>query len=183
MSGPAPTVRIDRLALIGLAASAGGAAAAGLAGAVGALFCWYVVDAARQQARVSRATTAGTQTRSEALHLWLAAMFAILIVAASAPHMVMGVPLDLPRPPSQLIIAAGLAYSIAVVDWIVRALARWRLGENPWAAFTGEAALHLALLTAFAICADVSAGVTGLVAYRLCLALLPEGQRLPSSAG
>ncbi len=171
--------RLDALALTGLAALAAAAAAAGFAGATGVMFAWFVMESARSQNRRSRAlATLAQGGLAERAAIWLAAAFAILLVAAAAPHVVMGVPLNLPHPPVLAIWATGLFYALSVVDWIVRNLARWRLGEGRLAPVAADATFHIVMLAGFALCPDVSAGLAGLVAYRLGLLLKPEALHL-----
>jgi hypothetical protein len=158
-------IRFDRLALAGCAAVAAAAAAGGLSGATGAAFVWFVVDCARAQGR--RAGSAAAGAMAERLSRWLAAGFAVLLVAAAAPHVVMGLPLNLPHPPSVMILAVGIVYALATADWTVRVLARWRLGEGRLAPALSPLAFHVLLLAGFGLCTDVSAGLVGLIAYRL----------------
>jgi hypothetical protein len=65
----------------------------------------------------------------------------------------------------------GVAYALAAVDWIVRILARWRLGENRPAPVAFDASFHVVILAGFVLSPDVSAGVIALVAYRMALAI------------
>jgi hypothetical protein len=155
---PFRTPRLDSLGIVALVAMAAAAAAAGLAGATGVLFVWTVIAAARRAALGERLVTG------------LAAAFVICLVAAAAPHVVMGLPLTLPHPPQAAIMILGLAYSLALVDWIVRVLARWRLGEARLVSAVEGAALHAVLLAGFALCPDVSAGMAGLLAFQMARA-------------
>jgi hypothetical protein len=184
---PLRPVRLDGFSLAVCAALAAAAAAVGMAGAIGVLFVWLVLDAARAQLRRLRARPAtGQSGLAERLTISLAAGLAICLVAASSPHVVMGLPLVLPHPPAVAILALGLAYSLAVVDWAVRILARWRLGEGDLAPAAEAAAFHAVLLAGFALCPDVSAGVAGLMAYRLAQAvpaLTADRVRLVRQAG
>jgi hypothetical protein len=164
--------RPDAFAWGGLIVAAAAAGAAGAPGLVGCLFCWLLADSARAAIRRSAAMSgAGPHPLSERLPLLLVAAFAGLLVAASAPHVVLGLPLDLPHPPSGLMTIFGVAYALAAVDWIVRILARWRLGENRPAPVAFDASFHVVILAGFVLSPDVSAGVIALVAYRMALAI------------
>jgi hypothetical protein len=169
---PRPSWRPDRLAWGGLIVAAAAGVAAGAPGFVGGLFCWFLADSARAAVRRSAIYAGAAPPRlSERLPLILVAVFVGLLVAAAAPHVVMGLPLDLPHPPLALIIAAGVAYALTAVDWLVRILARWRLGESRPSQVAADAAFHAVVLAGFVVSNDVSAGVVALTAYRLTLAV------------
>lgn len=174
--------RPDALAWGGMIAAAAAAAAAGAPGLVGCLFCWFLADCAKAAISRSAAMTgAGSHPLSERLPLILVAAFACLLVAAAAPHVVMGLPLDLPHPPSGLITILGVAYALAAVDWLVRVLARWRLGENGPAPVACDASFHMVILAGFVLSSDVSAGVTALVAYRIAMAMDLQAKALAAA--
>jgi hypothetical protein len=166
--------RLGAFEICGLVAVISAAVAAGLAGATGAAFVWFVADAARACLRDARGIGAGAHGfRGERVAVFLAAGFAILMVAASAPHVVMGLPLDLPHPPANLIVLVGVAYSLAVADWLLRVLARWRLGEGALAPAMDAACFHMLLLIGFVASSDASAGLAALMAYRMTRSLRP----------
>ena len=171
-TAPRLSWRPDRLAWGGLIAAAAAGAAAGAPGFVGGLFCWFLADSARAAVRRSAACAgAAPYPVSERLPLILVAVFAALLVAAAAPHVVMGLPLDLPHPPMALMVGVGVAYALCAVDAVVRVLARWRLGESRPAQVAADASFHVVVLAGFVLSADVSAGVVALIAYRLTLAI------------
>lgn len=178
---PVAAWRPDRLAWGGLMVAAAAGAAAGAPGFVGGLFCWFLADSARAAVRRSAVFAgAAPQRISERLPLMCVAAFAGLLVAAAAPHVVMGLPLDLPHPPMALIVAAGVAYALTAVDWLVRILARWRLGESRPSQTAADASFHAVILAGFVLSNDVSAGVVALIAYRLTLAI-PLRRQAPAA--
>ena len=153
----------------------------GLAGAIGVLFVWRLAADARWSVREAQrlAIAAGhpAETSWKALaHAWATPLFGLTLVAYTAPHMVAGLPLDLPHVPLLIPLAAGIVAVGAFFDWGLRRAADWRLGE-----LAAAPALHLLLhhalfLLAYGLTLDVSAGIVVLLAWRLAHAA-PLGSR------
>jgi hypothetical protein len=171
MSGA--TVQLDvRLLLAPLALALAIGAMFGLASGVGMFFaCRLFVDArwsvneaariARAQGRPQDATIAST------LHAWLTPAYGLALVAFTAPHMIAGLPLDLPHVPALVpIVAGGLAVG-ALFDWALRRTADWRLGELCQAQTAHLLSHHIVFVAAFGLTLDVSAGIVALIAWRL----------------
>lgn len=169
----AESVRFDIAALMGpaLAALIVGAFV-GLAGAIGVLFVWRMFADTRwsvaEAARLAVAAGRPAETSLKALaHAWLTPMFGVAIVAFTAPHMIAGLPLDLPHVPIWVPISCGVLAIGAVFDWALRRAADWRLGELAAAPAAHLLAHHVVFLLAFGLMLDVSAGIVALAAWRL----------------
>jgi hypothetical protein len=144
----------------------------GLAGAIGVLFVWRLFADARWSVREAQrlAMAAGrpAETSWKALaHAWATPLYGLTLVAYTAPHMIAGLPLDLPHAPFWIPVAAGVLAAGTVFDWGLRRAADWRLGE-----LAAAPALHLLLhhavfLLAYGLTLDVSAGIVALLAWRL----------------
>jgi hypothetical protein len=144
----------------------------GLAGAIGVLFVWRLVADARwsvnEAARLAAAAGRPAETTFKSLaHAWLTPIYGLTLVAYTAPHMIAGLPLDLPHVPSWVVIAAGVMAAGAFFDWGLQRAADWRLGELAAAPATHLFIHHAVFLVAFGMMIDVSAGVVMLAAWRL----------------
>lgn len=144
----------------------------GLAGGIGVVFVWRLsADAhwsARHAARLALAEGRPAEASRRALaHAWLTPLFGLTIVAYTAPHMVAGLPLDLPHVPLWAPVSAGIAAAIAFLDWALKRASDWRLGELAAAPAAHLLAHHAIFLLAFGLTLDVSAGVVALIAWRL----------------
>ncbi|MBY0562785.1 MAG: hypothetical protein K2P58_01265 [Hyphomonadaceae bacterium] len=169
----APLLRTDVTAFAGpvLAALVVGVFA-GLDGAVGVLFVWRLFADARWSAGEATrlATLAGRPHETSALslaHVWTTPLFGLALVAYTAPHMVAGLPLDLPHVPLWVPIAAGVIAGAAVFDWALRRAAEWRLNDLALAPTAHLLAHHALFLLAFGVGLDVSAGIVAMAAWRL----------------
>jgi hypothetical protein len=147
---------------------------AGVAGAVGVVFIWRVhadcrwsIETARQLANAVKPETIRTQA-----HAWLTPLYGACVVAYTAPHMVAGLPLDLPHVPVWAPLAAGILAVGALFDWALRQAVDWRLGELSRAPAAHMATHHALFALAFGFTVDVSAGVAALIAWRLAHAAL-----------
>jgi hypothetical protein len=154
----------------------------GLAGAIGVLFVWRLIGDARwsvrEAQRLSRAAGRPAETSWKALaHAWATPIFGLTLVAYTAPHMIAGLPLDLPHVPVWIPLAAGVFAIGAVFDWGLRRAADWRLGELAPAPALHLLTHHALFLLAFGLTLDVSAGVVALLAWRLANAA-PLGSRV-----
>lgn len=148
----------------------------GLAGAIGIAFVWRLFSDARWSVHEARrlALAAGRpgETNFAALaHAWLTPLYGLAIVAYTAPHMVAGLPLDLPHVPSFVPVIIGFAATAMVFDWALRRAADWRLGDLASAPAAHLACHHTLFVVAFGIGLDVSAGLIGLIAWRLAHAI------------
>lgn len=165
--------RIDWLGLAGPAfACVIVGAFTGLAGAIGTAFVWRMIVDTRWSVNEARrlALAAGrpNETGLSALaHAWLTPLYGLAIVAYTAPHMVAGLPLDLPHVPVQAPIVLGFIAAAAVFDWALRRAADWRLGDLAPAPAAHLLAHHIVFALAFGLMIDVSAGVVALMAWRL----------------
>lgn len=144
----------------------------GLAGAIGALFVWRMFEDARWSVREARrlAHAAGRPedtTWRALLHAWATPLYGLTLVAFTAPHMVAGLPLDLPHVPVWVPLAAGVIAAGALFDWGLRRAADWRLGELARAPAAHVLTHHVVFLAAFGFSLDVSAGIVALIAWRL----------------
>lgn len=168
-----------RLAQFDLAALAGpGLAAllvgafAGLAGAIGLLFIWRLASDARWSVNEARRLTAaagrpeGAKARALA-HAWASPLFGLALVAYTAPHMVAGLPLDLPHIPVWAVLIVGALAALLVFDWALKCAADWRLGELAAAPAAHLLAHHVMFILAFGLMIDVSAGIVAMIAWRL----------------
>lgn len=167
--------RLPRLADIAapLAAALGVGLTLGLAAGIGMLFVWRVIADTRwsmkEDARLSAIAGVETNWRTRA-HLWLTPLFAATMVAYTAPHMVAGLPLDLPHVPMWAPITMGVVAGVALFDWALRRAAEWRLGQLAAAPAAHQLAHHFLFLGAYATTFDVSAGLVALFAWRLAYA-------------
>ncbi len=145
---------------------------AGLAGAIGVLFVWRLIADACWSIREARRLADAAGRPAEAAwtslaHAWATPLYGLTLVAYTAPHMIAGLPLDLPHVPYWIPLGFGVIAAGAVFDWGLRRAADWRLGE-----LAAAPALHLLLhhalfLLAFGLMLDVSAGIVALMAWRL----------------
>ncbi len=144
----------------------------GLAGAIGVLFVWRLFADARwsvdQAARLAKSAARPGQASMRALiHAWATPIHGLALVAYSAPHLIAGLPLDLPHVPLWVPLLTAAAALGAVFDWALRRAAEWRLGEL---AATPAAHLlihHTLFLLAYGLTLDVSAGLVAMAAWRL----------------
>jgi len=166
-------LKIDLAALAGpaLAALAVGAFT-GLAGAIGVLFIWRlfadthwsVNEAARLAMRAGRPADASAKALA---HAWTTPLYGLTLVAFTAPHMVAGLPLDLPHVPAWVPVAVGVIAVGAIFDWGLRRAADWRLGELATAPALHLLTHHAIFLVAYGLTLDVSAGIAAMAAWRL----------------
>jgi len=153
----------------------------GLAGAIGVIFVWRLIADARwsvrEAARLADAAGRPAEAGWRALvHAWTTPLYGLSLVAFTAPHMVAGLPLDLPHVPLWVPLAMGAIAAGAVFDWALRRAADWRLGELAKAPASHLAAHHALFLLAFGVGFDVSAGIVAMIAWRLTLSLM-SGER------
>jgi hypothetical protein len=177
----AENLRVDVAGVVGPAAAALVVGAfVGLAAGVGVLFVWRLfADTRWSIAEATRlATAAGhpAQNTPKALaHAWLTPLYGLALVAYTAPHMIAGLPLDLPHVPVWVPLGVGALAAGAFFDWGLRRAADWRLGELAVAPAAHLLTHHAIFLLAFGLSIDVSAGVVALLAWRLAHAApLPE---------
>ncbi len=167
------SLRIELAPLVGpLAASAIIGALVGLPAAIGLLFAWRLVADARWSVRESSrlALAAGRPaetTRHALAHAWLTPLYGLTLVAYTSPHMVAGLPLDLPHVPFWVPLLAGGLAAGALFDHALRRAADWRLGQLAVAPTAHLLAHHTVFLAAFGLMLDVSAGIVALAAWRL----------------
>lgn len=187
MAGPA---RFDLAGLAGpaLAAVIVGAFV-GLAGAIGVLFVWRLFADTRwstqEAARLAVAAGRPAEASWKALaHAWLTPLYGLTLVAFTAPHMIAGLPLDLPHVPYWAPLGAGVLAASAFFDWGLRRAADWRLGELAAAPALHLLAHQVIVLLAFGLMFDVSAGVVAMLAWRLAHAapFAPQTSRPASTA-
>jgi hypothetical protein len=167
---------LDAKALAGpaLAACVVGAFA-GLAGAIGVLFVWRLHADARWSVNEARRLTLVCGRPAEAswralVHAWLTPAYGLMLVAFTSPHIIAGLPLDLPHVPVWAPFAAGCVAAGAVFDWALRRATDWRLGELSVAPSIHLLTHHALFLLAFGAMFDLSAGVVALAAWRLARA-------------
>ncbi len=171
LSGEA--VRIDWIALLGPAFAAFVVGAfVGLPGAIGTLFVWRLIADSRwsvgEATRLAAAAGRPAETTMKALaHAWMTPIYGAMLVAYTAPHMIAGLPLDLPHVPAWLLIGTGVLAAGAVFDWGLQRAADWRLGELARAPAAHLLTHHVVFVVAFGMMIDVSAGVVMLIAWRL----------------
>jgi hypothetical protein len=172
------TMRFDLVALAGPAfATLIVGAFVGLAGAIGVLFVWRLYSDTRWSAREAQRLALAAGRPAEAswkslAHAWMLPLFGLTLVAYTAPHMIAGLPLDLPHVPFWIPLGVGAVAALMVFDWALRAAADWRLGELAAAPAQHLLAHHTLFLLAFGLMIDVSAGVVALAAWRLAHAAL-----------
>jgi hypothetical protein len=145
---------------------------AGLAGAIGVLFVWRLVSdtrwSVREAQRLAHAAGRPVEAGWKSLaHAWATPLYGLSLVAYTAPHMIAGLPLDLPHVPFWIPLAFGVIAAGAVFDWGLRRAADWRLGELAAAPALHLLTHHAIFLLAFGFMLDVSAGVVALLAWRL----------------
>ncbi|ANP44993.1 hypothetical protein [Candidatus Viadribacter manganicus] len=171
LSGEA--VRIDWFALLGPAFAAFVVGVfVGLPGAIGTLFVWRLFADTRwsvgEATRLAAAAGRPAETNFKALaHAWMTPLYGLMLVAYTAPHMIAGLPLDLPHVPIWLVIGMGVLAAGAVFDWGLQRAADWRLGELAAAPATHLLTHHILFVAAFGLMIDVTAGVVMLMAWRL----------------
>lgn len=172
----ADAVRIDLAALAGpIVAALVVGAFVGLAGAIGVLFVWRLIADTRwsiaEAKRLAAAAGRPTETMPKALaHAWLTPLYGLALVAYTAPHMIAGLPLDLPHVPIWVPLGIGSLAAGLLFDWALRRLADWRLGEFAAAPAAHLLSHHAIFLLAFGFNFDVSAGVVASIAWRLARA-------------
>lgn len=165
--------RIDLVALAGPAfATLIVGAFVGLAGAIGVLFVWRLISDTRWSIREAQrlAHAAGRPAeagRKSLAHAWTTPLYGLALVAYTAPHMIAGLPLDLPHVPFWIPLVFGVIAAGAIFDWALRRAADWRLGELAAAPALHLLTHHAVFLLAFGFMLDVSAGVVALLAWRL----------------
>lgn len=168
-----PDLRFDAYALIGpLLAAIMVALAVGPAGGMGVLFVWRLQADTRWSIGEARrlATVSGrpSETTPRAIaHLWLTPLYGLAMVAYTSPHMIAGLPLDLPHVPVWIPIAAACIACMGFADWALRAAADWRLGELAVAPAVHALTHHALFFLAYGITGDVSSGIVALAAWRL----------------
>ena len=154
----------------------------GLAGAVGVLFVWRLIADARwsaaEEARLVLAAGRPKEPWWGVVHAWATPLFGLAVVAYTSPHMVAGLPLDLPHLPMIAVIGAGIIAALGVFDWLLRVAADWRLGEVAPALAAHQTAHHALFLIAYGAMIDLSAGLLSLIAWRLAHAALAPSQAL-----
>lgn len=177
------TQRVDLVSLAGpLFATLIVGAFVGLAGAIGVLFVWRLISdtrwSVREAQRLAHAAGRPAEANWKSLaHAWATPLYGLSLVAYTAPHMIAGLPLDLPHVPFWIPLAFGLIAAGAVFDWGLRRAADWRLGELAAAPALHLLTHHAVFLLAFGFMLDVSAGVVALMAWRLAHAA-PLGARV-----
>ncbi len=175
--------RVDWMAFAGPAfAFALVGAFVGLAAAIGLAFAWRLfVDAKWSVGEAQRLALAAGRPAENTLaalaHAWLTPLYGLTLVAYTSPHMVAGLPLDLPHLPALAPLALGFAATAAVFDWALRRAADWRLGELAATPAAHLACHHALFVIAFGAMLDLSAGLVALLAWRLAQAApLPQPQ-------
>ena len=144
----------------------------GLGGAAGVLFAWRLQADARwsvgEAARLARTSgRPGEATWRSLAHGWLTPVYGLALVSFTSPHMIAGLPLDLPHVPIWVPIAAGCVAAGALFDWLLQRAADWRLGEVSVAPSVHVLTHHAIFLLALSAMFDLSAGVVALGAWRL----------------
>lgn len=179
----AVSVRIDVAALAGpIVAALIVGAFVGLAGAIGVLFVWRMVADTRwsvgEAKRLAMAAGRPAEATRKALgHAWLMPAYGVALVAFTAPHMIAGLPLDLPHLPYWIPLGVGVIAAGALFDWGLQRAADWRLGELAAAPAAHLLSHHIIFALGFGLMIDVSAGVFALMAWRLVHAA-PFGARI-----
>jgi len=144
----------------------------GLAGAVGVLFVWRLIADTRWSVREAQRLAQNAGRPAEAswkalIHAWAMPLYGLALVAYTAPHMIAGLPLDLPHVPLLVPLIGGVIAVGAVFDWALRRAADWRLGELAPGPALHLLTHHAVFLIAYGLTLDVSAGVVALGAWRL----------------
>lgn len=169
----ANTIRVDLAAIAGPAFAALIVGAfTGIAGVIGVLFVWRLIADARwsvaEAARLALAAGRPAEASWKSLaHAWTTPLYGLALVAYTAPHMVAGLPLDLPHVPYWIPLGVGIIAAGAFFDWGLRRAADWRLGELAPAPALHLLAHHLIFFVAFGLMLDVSAGIVAIAAWRL----------------
>lgn len=167
------TLRIDFASLAGPAfAAIAVGAILGLASGIGVLFVWRMYCdtrwSVREAARLAEAAGRPAETSWKSLaHAWLTPFYGLTLVAYNAPHMIAGLPLDLPHVPILVPMIAGALAVGATFDWALQRAADWRLGDLATAPAAHLLAHHVIFLAAFGFGLDLSAGIFALMAWRL----------------
>ena len=151
---------------------------AGLPAAIGLAFAWRLfMDARWSIAEAQRLALAAGRPGENTFHAWLTPAYGLALAAFTSPHMVAGLPLDLPHVPAIIPLAFGFAATAAFFDWALRCAADWRLGELALAPAAHLACHHALFVIAFGALLDLSAGLVALLAWRLAQAApLPQAQ-------
>lgn len=144
----------------------------GLAGAIGVLFIWRLYADTRwsvsEAARLAMLAGRPVEASWKALaHAWMTPLYGLTLVAFTAPHMVAGLPLDLPHVPVWVPLSMAILAAGAIFDWALRRAADWRLDELAVAPAAHLLTHHAIFLVAFGFMLDVSAGIAALLAWRL----------------
>ncbi len=174
----ADNLRVDIASLAGPAfAAIAVGAILGLASGIGVLFVWRMYCdtrwSVREAARLADVAGRPVETSWQALaHAWLTPFYGLTLVAYNAPHMIAGLPLDLPHVPIWAPLIAGALAVGATFDWALRRAADWRLGEIASGPAAHLLAHHIVFLAAFGFGLDLSAGIFALMAWRLAHAAL-----------
>lgn len=144
-------------------------------GALGLLLVWRIVADARWSASELRRLQAQhgdcVDRGARVAHLWATPLFGAAFVAHTAPHLVLGLPIDLPHLPLWAPLSIGVIAALLVIDWGVRQAAQWRLTDLAMAPVAHALTHHALFLAAFAIAPDLSSGVLAMAAWRLAHAL------------
>jgi hypothetical protein len=166
-------LRFDAYALIGpLLAAVVVGLAVGPAGAMGVLFVWRLQADVRwsigEAIRLATISGRPSEATPRALaHLWLTPLYGLALVAYTSPHMIAGLPLDLPHVPMWIPVAAACLACIGFADWALRAAADWRLGELAVAPAAHVLTHHALFFVAYGITGDVSSAIVAVIAWRL----------------
>ena len=144
----------------------------GAPGAIGTLFAWRLVADARwsvgEARRLAMAAGRPGETRFKALaHAWATPLFGLAMVAYTSPHLVLGLPLDLPHVPVAVPAVLGVTALALTFDWALRRAADWRLGELATAPAAHLLTHHIVFLVAYGLTLDLSAGLVAMAAWRL----------------
>lgn len=172
------TLRLDLAALAGPAfAAIAVGAILGLASGIGVIFVWRMYCdtrwSVREAARLAEAAGRPVETSWKSLaHAWLTPLYGLTLVAYNAPHMIAGLPLDLPHVPIWIPMIVGALAVGATFDWALQRAADWRLGDLASGPAAHLLAHHVIFLAAFGFGLDLSAGIFALVAWRLAHAAL-----------
>ncbi|MDX2237855.1 MAG: hypothetical protein NW203_09865 [Hyphomonadaceae bacterium] len=148
-------------------------------GALGVIMLWRLFEDARWSAgearRLQRLNGERVDRGLRAAHLWLTPAFAAALIAHTAPHLFIGLPLDLPHAPAIAPMLFGAAAMLALIDWAIRQATDWRLGAFDAASAAHSAAHHGVFLLAYVASPDLSAGAMAMIAWRLAHALPSRG--------
>ena len=147
-------------------------AVVGLPGAIGVLFIWRLIADAHWSIGEAKlladaAGRPGEATFGALAHAWATPLFGLAVVAYTAPHLVMGLPLDLPHVPVAVPFATGVIALALFFDWALRRATDWRLGELARAPALHLLTHHAVFLIAYGATLDLSAGLVAVTAWRL----------------